>query len=324
MKFTIAGLTLSLFGLAAKGQIASVKKDTIQQSKTSMIAGTTGAQALNGGLEILRKGGNAMDAALSTSLSQIALAGGSWVSYAGLMNLVYYDVKTGKTYDMNASFNTIKNENDPLSIKGSVNFDFTKKGLATDGRSVLVPGYMAGLEAAHKKFGNLSFSDIFEQAIAIAEKGFTWNYGLQYQFNYRKEILMRLPETKAVFTKSNGKLYSVGDTFIQPALAKTLPNIVKNGSKYMYTGEWAEKLVKTVQAEGGKITMDDLKDYKVTWTDAIKSSYDGYDLYIHGLPAFGGVNIAEALNLLEISARRTIIRLLKQSGPDLKLKSLQI
>jgi len=61
MKFTIAGLTLSLFGLAAKGQIASVKKDTIQQSKTSMIAGTTGAQALNGGLEILRKGGNAMD-----------------------------------------------------------------------------------------------------------------------------------------------------------------------------------------------------------------------------------------------------------------------
>src|ERR1700712_1068540 len=205
MKFTIAGLTLTLFSFASRGKLSNIKKDTTLQPKTSMIAGTTGAQALEGGLEILRKGGNAMDAALSTSLSQIALAGGSWVSYAGLMNLIYYDVKTGKTYDMNASFNTIKNENDPLSVTGAVNFDFTKKALATDGRSVLVPGYMAGLEAAHTKFGNLPFADIFEQAISIAEKGFTWNYGLQYQFNYRKEILTRLPETKAVFTKSNGK-----------------------------------------------------------------------------------------------------------------------
>ncbi len=299
MKITIVGLTLTLFSFASKGQLNNNKRDTLQIPIPFMIAGTTGAQALDGGLEILKKGGNAMDAALSTSLSQIALAGGSWVSYAGLMNLVYYDANTGKVYDMNASFNTIKNENDPLSITGGVNFDFTKKGQATDGRSVLVPGYMAGLEAAHKRFGNLSFPEIFEQAITIAEKGFTWSYGLQSQFNYRKEILNRLPETKAVFTKSNGNQYRVGDTFIQPALAKTLRNIVKHGSKYMYTGEWGKKLVKIVQSEGGKITMDDLKDYKVIWGEPIKGSYNGYDLYLHGLPAYGGVNIIEALNLLE-------------------------
>src|ERR1700733_904608 len=116
MKKIISGLALTLVGFVTKGQSSTSKKDTLQKSITSMIAGTTGAQALEGGLEILKKGGNAMDAALSTSLSQIALAGGSWVSYAGLMNLIYYDAITGKVYDMNASFNTIKNENDPLTI----------------------------------------------------------------------------------------------------------------------------------------------------------------------------------------------------------------
>src|ERR1044071_3142003 len=65
---------------------------------TSMITATTGGEAIDGGLQILKKGGNAIDAALSTSLSQVALAGGSWVSYAGMMNMVYYDAKTGKVY----------------------------------------------------------------------------------------------------------------------------------------------------------------------------------------------------------------------------------
>jgi len=252
-------------------------------------------------LEILKKGGNAVDAALSTSLSQIALAGGSWVSYAGLMNMVYYDAKTGNIYDMNASFNTIQNENDPMTIPGGINLDFTQKGKATNGRSVLVHGYMAGVEAAHKRFGNLTFAEIFEQAISIAEKGFTWNSGLEYQFNYRKEILSRLPETKALFIKNDGTLYKVGDNFTQPVLAKTLRNIVKFGSQYIYTGEWGEKLVKTVQAEGGKMTMNDLKDYKVIWSEPLKSNYHGYDMYLHGFPAYGGVNIIEALNLLEIA-----------------------
>jgi gamma-glutamyltranspeptidase / glutathione hydrolase len=302
MKITIAGLTLTLFGCNISSKHSgNLKKEAPQKTITSMITGTTGAEALDGGLEILKKGGNAMDAALSTSLSQIALAGGSWVSYAGLMNLVYYEVKTGKVYNMNASFNTIKNENDPLSITGGVNFDFTKKGESTNGRSVLVPGYMAGLEAAHKRFGNLSFAEIFNQAISIAEKGFPWNNTLQYYFNYRKEILTRLPETKAVFARTDGTPYKAGDIFTQPALAKTLRNIVKEGSKYMYTGEWGKKLVKTVQAEGGKMTMNDLQDYKVTWTEPIKSSYNGFDLYVHGLPAYGGLNIIEGLNLLEVA-----------------------
>jgi gamma-glutamyltranspeptidase/glutathione hydrolase len=279
--------------------VSSRSPESTQKQITSMVTGTTGAQALDGGLKILKKGGNAMDAALSTSLSQIALAGGSWVSYAGIMNLVYYEAKSGKVYDMNASFNTVKNENDPLSIPGGVSLDFSKKSAPTNGRAVLVPGYMAGVEAASKRFGTLPFTDIFESAIAIAENGFLWSSGLTYQYEFRKEILSRLPSTKAVFTKKDGSTIKEGDLFMQPALAKTLKNVVKYGSQYMYTGEWASKFVNAVQLEGGKLTMNDLKDYQVLWNEPLKGSYNGHDVYVHGFPAIGGVNTIEALNLLE-------------------------
>ncbi|EAQ38375.1 gamma-glutamyltranspeptidase [Dokdonia sp. MED134] len=295
---TILAALLMLCSCASKIKEKDMKKTSTTPTK-AMISGTTGAQALNGGIDILKKGGNAMDAALSTSLAQITLAGGSWVSYAGLMNLVYYDAETGKVHNMNASFNTAQNENDPLSIAGNVSFDFTKKAVNTDGRSVLVPGFMAGVEEAHKKFGKLPFADIFENAIHIAENGFEWNQGLQKQFKYRQEILSRLPETKAVFTKNDGTYYNVGDTFIQPELAKTLKKVANQGSSYMYTGAWAQKFVEIVQAEGGKITLDDLKNYKVIWSEPLKQDYKDYSLYVHGFPAQGGVNTIEALNLIE-------------------------
>ncbi len=302
--FILVLLVLILCGCASSnysGKTAAASHERAQKGVTSMITGTTGAQALDGGLEILMHGGNAMDAALSTSLSQVALAGGAWVSYAGIMNLVYFEAKTGMIYDMNASFNTVENENDPLSIPGSVSLDFSKKPEPTNGRAVLVPGYMAGVEAASKRFGTLPFADLFKSAIAIAENGFTWNAGLQYQYEYRKDVLSRLPATKAVFMKKDGTTLKVGDIFTQPVLAQTLRNISTHGSQYMYTGEWAEKLVQAVQSDGGKLTMDDMKHYRVQWSEALKGTYNGHDVYVHGLPATGGVNTLEALNLLEVA-----------------------
>lgn len=290
---------LILFCCCSEKQKTETIKTKTNVPSTAMISGTTGAQALEGGITILKNGGNAMDAALSTAMAQITLAAGSWVSYAGLMNLVYYDTKTQKVYNMNASFNTVENEKDPLTIAGKVSFDLTKKAPTSDGRSVLVPGFMAGVEAAHKRFGKLPFNMIFENAISLAEEGFEWNSGLEKQFNYRKEILSRLPETKAVFTKSDGTFYNIGDTFTQPELAKTLKEIAKHGSGFMYHGDWAKKFVQVVQAEGGKLTLEDLKNYQVEWNEPLKQDYGNFELYVHGFPALGGVNTIEALNLIE-------------------------
>ena len=111
-----------------------------------MIAGTSEPFAVHAGFEIMRHGGNAADAALTTALAQVALTAGSAISYAGILNAVYYDAASGKVYTLNASYNTVQNEEDPLSIPGWGEHS---------GRTALVPGFMAGVQALHDRFGRL-------------------------------------------------------------------------------------------------------------------------------------------------------------------------
>ena len=146
---------------------------------------------------------------------------------------------------MNAAYNTPLYEEDPRSIPSD----------EPSGRTALVPGFFAGLEAVHQAFGKLPFKTIFEPAIYFAEEGFELNELLGYYIDYRKDVLSRLPETQAIFTKENGEFYSAGDWFRQPVLAETLKKVADQGSKYIYQGEWAQRFVNAVQADGGKITI---------------------------------------------------------------------
>lgn len=255
-----------------------------------VIAGTTGALAVRAGLEALKQGGSAADAALTTSLAQISLAAGCWVSYSGIMTGVYYEARTGKVYSLNAGFNTVQGENDPLSIPG------TGK---PSGRTALVPGYMAGVQALHDKFGKLPFAKIVEPAIYFAENGIEITPTLDRYINIRKDVLVRLPEIKQIFTKADGTLYAKGDQFKQLQLAETLMKVAAKGASYMYTGEWAKKFVDSVRREGGNMTLKDLEDYKVLWNEPIQTTYRDYDVFTLGFPGTGGVNLVEALNLLE-------------------------
>ena len=258
-----------------------------------MVTGTTGENAIEAGVEILKKGGSACDAGLATAMAQIAMAAGSWVSYAGILNMVYFEAKTGKVHNLNGSFNSVKAETDPLSIPGSTNP--LMETAAPSGRTALVPGFMAAVDAAHKSFGSLPLSDVFAPAIKIAEEGYLWSEGLEAQYNHRKEVLNRLPETAKIFADKP----KPGEAFKQPYLAKTLKRAVKEGVfEYFYKGEWAEKLVAAVQADGGKMTLEDLRNYQVIWQEATHASYGGYDIHAHGSPAEGGVNTAEALNIM--------------------------
>ena len=267
-----------------------------------MVTGTTGAAAIEGGVEILKAGGSAADAAMSTALTQICMAAGSWVSYAGLMTMVYYDAEADEVQNMNAAYNTVKNETDPESIPG---IDFSQ-GFAgfeaePDGRTVLVPGFMKGVEAANERFGKLPFADLFTSAITCAEEGFTYQEGNAGQYAFREKVLSRLPETKAVFTKADGSPYQEGDLFKQPALAETLRKIAEQGTDYMYKGPWAEKLVELVGDIGGKMTVEDMANYDVLWSTPARGTYHGYDLYMHGSPAEGGIGLIEAMNLAELA-----------------------
>ena len=280
---------------AAAQQAGSGSPPVVVEGRHGMVVGTTGAPAVRAGLEALRQGGSAVDAALTTSLMQIALAAGSWVSYAGFMTLVHYDAATGRVEAMNAGFNTVKGETDPLTIPAMG---------TPSGRTALVPGYMAGVEAAHRRFGRLSFARLFEPAIRVADSGMTVEPMLAAMIKGRQPVLSRLEETRRVFTRPNGGFYEAGDRLVQPELATTLRRVSTEGAAYMYRGDWARKMVALVQRDGGKMTMDDLSSYEVMWGDPVRTTIRDLDLYATGLPNLGGVNTLEALNLIEAAGLR--------------------
>ncbi|MBN1221825.1 MAG: gamma-glutamyltransferase [Candidatus Aminicenantes bacterium] len=267
-----------------------------------MIAGTTGGAAVHAGILALERGGSAVDAAMMTALTQICLAGGAWVSYAGFMQMMYYDAATGEIHNMNAAFNTVQNETEPATIPmGPPGND-----PHPDGRTALVPGFLAGVEAAHQRWGKLPFETIFEPAIYLAEKGFPVGDLLAGMIQNKKEVLSRLPETKEIFVKTNGEFYAKGDIFVQPKLAKTLRRCARQGIQpFIYEGEWAEKFVAAVQRDGGKITMDDMRNYKVMWAAPISTTYGDHEIYTVGLPAYGGVDVLQGLNLMELTGVRS-------------------
>lgn len=255
-----------------------------------MIGGTTGPLAIHAGLEVLKHGGSAADAAIATSLAQITLAGGSWNSFAGILYMVYYERDSKKAYSLNAGYNTVLAETDPLSIP---------KTPVPSGRTALVPGFMAGIEAAHKRFGKLSFRDLFEPAIYFAEEGIQVDAVLAKLIESRKDVLSRKPECRSVFTKKDGTLHGYGDLLLQPQLAETLRRVASQGASYMYTGEWGKRFVEAIRQEGGKISPEDMKNYKVQWEEALCCAYRDYEVCTIGFPELGSIQLLEAMNLFE-------------------------
>ncbi len=270
------------------------------EGRAAIVVGTSGGKAVAAGLQMLREGGTAVDAGLTTSLAQIAETAGAAISYAGILNMVYYEAETDKLYSMNANFNSVLGEDDPLTIPTASFVDPKKDKPTPSGRTAFVPGFMAGVAAAHGRFGKLPFDAIFQPAIRIAEGGFVLNPGLVAGGVERStDILSRLPETKAVFTKGNGEFYQVGDLFRQPALAETLRHVAEQGIDYIYRGPWAKKFVAAVQADGGKMTVEDLARYEVEWDEPAHLSYHGYDVYAfhEAFRLLGALNLLEAADL---------------------------
>lgn len=274
-------------------------QNVLARGGSGVIAGTSSAAAERAGLEALRQGGSAADAAIATSLAQVALAMGGVVSYAGIFTMVYFDAGTGRFYHLNAGFNTVRGENEPMTIPAQANpmSPQADAKLNPSGRTALVPGFMAGIQAAHDKFGKLAFKDLFAPAIYYAENGFELTPYHAGQIRLRQNVLSRLPGTRAIFTRPDGSWYGEGELFRQPRLAATLRRVADRGADYMYGGEWGKKFVAAVRREGGNMTMDDMRRYRVIWSDPLEIAYGGCKIYAPGLSAQGGVHLAEALHV---------------------------
>jgi gamma-glutamyltranspeptidase/glutathione hydrolase len=262
----------------------------LAEGRNGVVVGTSSPLAVHAGLETLKKGGNAADAALATALAQVVECGGAYVSHAGILGMAYYEADTGKVLFLNAGYDTPREEKDPRTIPG--------KGKPS-GRTALVPGFMAGVQAAHDRLGKSSRKDVFAPAVAMADQGIKVSPLLARFIQARKEVLSRLPETKSIFTRDGGAFYAEGDDFRQPELAKTLRQVADKGAATMYTGEWADQFVAAVRKEGGKITAEDMKSYRPTWEEPVQTTYRGYKVCLPGFSSHGGVTMVEALHLLE-------------------------
>ncbi len=237
-------------------------------SKNGVVSAIASPIAVQAGVMVLREGGTAADAAATVALTEITAQLGSVVSYAGIMTLVYYDAKTNKVYSLDAGYNSYRNETEPKTIpvadmgpmnaaiqaaRGKDTSGPTAASAKSKGRETLVPGFMAGIEAMHKRFGRLSFSDLFEPAIWYAERGVIVNPPLSGCFQLRHKFLARTPEGEQFLKQAGTDRPRSGGRFVQAELAGTLRAVANQGSRYMYTGPWAHDFREDRPArEGGR------------------------------------------------------------------------
>jgi gamma-glutamyltranspeptidase / glutathione hydrolase len=263
-----------------------------------------GSQA---GVEILKRGGNAVDAAVAVAfaLAVVEPAAGN-IGGGGFMLVRladgrssffdYREVAPGQaTRNMyiGPDGKLIPNDNVTSSVIGY--------------RSVAVPGTVAGLELALKTYGTLKLADVMEPAIRLAETGFPVSEKLAHEFMEEKKNLENFPFSRHIFL-NDGKMLHAGDTLRQPELAATLKRIAKNGAAEFYSGDTAHVTVDDITKSGGLITLDDLANYKPKVREVLHAQYsandrDGsshaWDVLTSPPPSSGGVAIIEAMNMLQ-------------------------
>ena len=259
--------------------------------RKGMVVGTTGALAIRSGVEALHQGGTAVDAAMTTALAQITLHAGAAVCFAGSMSLVNYEANTGELHYLNGAWDVPHGQ--------ASGYDIPSCGTPS-GRQVLVHGFMAAVEAAHSRFGELPFEALFGPAIYFAEEGFEVDRILGWAIGADLDVITRFESGREIFLKPDGRPYRTGDWFRQPRLAETLTRVSKEGATYMYQGEWANRLVEAVQEQGGRLTTADLQAYEPMWLAPMRFEMDGFSIHAPNYPGYGGAYLRPAIESLDV------------------------
>ena len=249
-------------------------------------------------LNVLKRGGNAVDAGVALALMLAVvhpeagnLGGGGFM----LVHLAKRNVTTGIDYRELAPQATKPNVF--LDAKG----DFQPSLSQESGPGIGVPGTVAGLALALEKYGSGRFTlaDLAAPAIEAARKGLIIEAGLYDSLSRSARRLSRHASTKAIFLQADGTARPRGSLLVQSDLAATLDAIAHNGPKGFYEGAVAEKIIASVKAAGGEMTMEDLKSYRAIEREPVSGNYRGHKIVSMPPPSSGGVHVIEILNLLE-------------------------
>lgn len=254
--------------------------------------------ASEAGVEILRRGGNAIDAAVATAfaLSVVEPAAGN-IGGGGFMLV---RLANGKTQFFDYREIAPGKATRDMYIKPDGKLDTEASVIGY--RAIAVPGTVAGLALALKTDGTMKLAEVMAPAIRLAVQGFPITEKLLREFEEERPGLQRFSMSNRIFL-NDGKQYKAGDTFRQPELAATLERIAKKGPSDFYQGETAQMLVQDMAAMGGLITLEDLAKYQPKIREAIRANYnlDGHKWEVLSAPppSSGGVAVVEALNMLQ-------------------------
>lgn len=244
------------------------------------------------GIDILKKGGNAVDAAIATQLAlTVVYPGAGNIGGGGFM---VAHLKNGKniTLDYREKAPGKASRDMYLDAAGNPLLTLSQDGHLASG----VPGTVAGLFASHK-YAKLPFKILIQPAIDLAENGFAVSKAEAASLNRNKEDFVRLNKTLPVFVKQSG--WKEGDTLIQKDLANTLQRIRDNGEKGFYEGETAQLIVAEMQQANGIISLEDLKNYKAKERTPFVFNYKGNTIVSMPLPSSGGVLLCQMLKMIE-------------------------
>jgi gamma-glutamyltranspeptidase/glutathione hydrolase len=250
------------------------------------------------GLDIMKKGGNAVDAAIAVGLAlAVVYPEAGNLGGGGFMLIRYNDGRTAsidyrEMAPKGANRNVFVDQNGEL-IKG--------EGSSTIGyRASGVPGTPAGFDLAFKKYGSkkVSWAQLVEPAKKLAQNGYILSNRLTNLLKTYKENLEKYEDSKKIFLKG-GAFYQEGELFKQPELAQTLARMEKFGALEFYTGKTAELIAADMKAHDGLITLEDLKNYQPKERTPLKGIYRGYEIISMPPPSSGGIVLLQTLNMLE-------------------------
>lgn len=255
-----------------------------------VMVSTQSVFATEAALNVLNNGGNAVDAAITSVFLQ-HVTEYNQVMHFGCMAGLYYEAKTGKYH----AFNAVGER--PLASR-------SEQG---DPIKVSIGGTVRGLEDLWKRFGSRPWTSYLEPAIVAAKEGVlmtSFMYAQIYHLFEGKDIsrgrgdLAQNKEARK-FYMPDGFLIPVGKRWKMPKLAEHLQKVASKGADYLYTGEWGQKFVKEAKRVGGRVTMEDMSDYKVLWTEPLRFTYRGYEIITEPPPVYGGLTVLYNLNILE-------------------------
>jgi gamma-glutamyltranspeptidase/glutathione hydrolase len=248
-------------------------------------------EATQAGVDIMRQGGNAVDAAVAVGFALAVghpeagnIGGGGFMLFRrpdGEVHFLDYREKAPSKATANMY----------LDQQGNVIPELSTIGY----KAIAVPGSVAGLAYAQKHWGKLTWQQVMEPAIRLARDGFKLEHA--EAIDLRDSDLANFPESKRIFQR-DGNFYEPGEVFRQPELAKTLERIADNPDDF-YHGALAKELATAMQKGGGLVTTEDLAAYEVKERQPIRGTYRGYDVISAPPPSSGGVALVEILNVLE-------------------------